>query len=367
MAYPDFVFPEMFGAVGDGVANDTAAFVSALASGKSLMLMPARVYLVDNLTLPDVTGLEIRGFGSTIKKRSGGDSHYLAASGNYLANLNYTQVPVRIENVIFDAAGLAENALILQSWNSDIMDVDCTGATHDGLLLTAKTRDGTALSSSLVNNRFKVRCHGNGHYGFHCLDGTRNKATDGTIFPGSKFYDNGGYGIQVDAGAGWEIASARTYNNGGGIAFNGVGIGTRIHDCYIDDGIGALGAALPTGEDYSAAVICSAHLSYGTLPVRSCVVTGPITSFGSGDTAPYGIWSESNQYRGDAHLLHQYWGDDHISFSLNDVFDTATPFRWHNGSSPGLMNVRNSHKLSNSKWVNGRFAATGDISAYEST
>jgi hypothetical protein len=43
----DYVRPELYGAVGDGVANDTAALVAAVATGKTVRLGAGRTYLID--------------------------------------------------------------------------------------------------------------------------------------------------------------------------------------------------------------------------------------------------------------------------------------------------------------------------------
>lgn len=65
-----------YGAVGDGIANDTAAFVKALATGKSIVVPPG-TYSVDGGNLNFVAGQSIFGSGigangSVIKRRSNG-------------------------------------------------------------------------------------------------------------------------------------------------------------------------------------------------------------------------------------------------------------------------------------------------------
>jgi hypothetical protein len=69
-----------FGAVGDGVADDTAAIQAALtAAGGNALYIPAGTYLVDALTVPADTYVFGGGVTSTLKKRSNGDMLTLGA------------------------------------------------------------------------------------------------------------------------------------------------------------------------------------------------------------------------------------------------------------------------------------------------
>lgn len=350
-----YVSPEQ---KGSAVGGDwTTAMQAAFDDGRVVVLQAGTTYAVTNLSIPNREGFRLIGNGATIQKISGDDNHYLCASAKYLANTNSAQDPTRIEDVVFDANDVAEYAFIHQSWNSDL-DIECLNATKSGLMVTAETRDSTALSGTLVNNRIRIRSHDNGEYGVFVQDSARNKATDGTILPGSKSYSNGSYAVSIEPGAGWEIAGLRTYANGGGLIFNGVGAGTRIHDCYIDDGDGALGEALPTGETYSAAVEVNAHLTVGLCPVTACSISGPVRSLGQGDTAPYGIWSENNRYIGSGHIYQGVDNATRITYSVNDSFVTSTPFQWASGTTAGKITANQSLKQSDGTWLDGAFDGT---------
>jgi hypothetical protein len=52
--FGDFVSVKDFGAVGDGVANDTAAFAAAIAASK-YVFVPVGTYLVDSIVISDIT------------------------------------------------------------------------------------------------------------------------------------------------------------------------------------------------------------------------------------------------------------------------------------------------------------------------
>lgn len=63
-----YVTPQMYGAVGDGVTNDTVALQSALDSGKNVYLTPGKTYLTNVLYVPSNT--TIVGYGAILKAMS---------------------------------------------------------------------------------------------------------------------------------------------------------------------------------------------------------------------------------------------------------------------------------------------------------
>ena len=346
--------PEAYGAIGNGTTNDTSAVQAAINDGRVVQGKPGAVYSVTGITIPARDRVTLRNLH--LKARSG--TTYLCASANYLNNTDSVQQPIRIEGCIFDANDIATNALVVQSWGSDI-EAECMNATSHGMVLTAETANNTAITNTLVDSRLKLLCHNNGGHGLFVQDSTRNKATDGTILPGSVFHDNGGYAANIEAGAGWDVV-VRTYSNGGGVAFDGANDATRVHDSIIDDGDGTVDA-LPTGETYSAAVIVNALFgNNGMLNVSDSTIYGPVTSNGNGDAAPYGVWSQGNNYVGaDGIIFHNYFDAARIIYSVGDVFDAASPLTWHNGSSPGLIVVKDS--LIGGAWVAATYNASGTV------
>lgn len=61
------VTPEVFGAVGNGIANDRAALVQAFAAGGRMRLTPGKVYNCGGQTLPIVGALHVVGYGAEIR------------------------------------------------------------------------------------------------------------------------------------------------------------------------------------------------------------------------------------------------------------------------------------------------------------
>lgn len=105
-----------FGAVGDGIADDTTAIQTALNTGKSLYF-PAGVYLTDPLTIPfSARGAVYHGDGSfhydahhqtVIKARTDGQSHILIVGGSGPNGADC----LSFEHIRFDCDGKAEKGI----------------------------------------------------------------------------------------------------------------------------------------------------------------------------------------------------------------------------------------------------------------
>lgn len=339
------VDPFMWGAKASG--NDDTLSIQACWNYQSqcIDMSGSLEWCATNLVIPNRRNFELTG-RTTIKAISGGDTYYLCASYKHINNITQAQYPIRIsDGICFDGDSLVDHPLILQSWNSDI-DIEAKNGLSHGFVLSAETRAGNTFpESSMVNNRLKIRCHHNAGKGFYAKDAARNNATDGYILPGSYVYANGDDGCMIDAGAGWDV-QINTYANDGaggwGVRFNSAGKGTRVHDSYIDE---------------DNAVTVSAHIGVGLLKINDSQITGRVTSVGTGDAAPYGILSKNNIYSGDGHLYHQFFGSDRHIISSGDSFETADPFRFHNGSSTGKFKVFDAYLGAEDRFFTGVFNA----------
>lgn len=70
----EFVSVKQFGAVGDGVADDTAAIQSAISSGAKGVIVPQGDYICSDLVMPSTQFFVLRGYGSCsrLKQKGGG-------------------------------------------------------------------------------------------------------------------------------------------------------------------------------------------------------------------------------------------------------------------------------------------------------
>lgn len=229
--------PEMFGAVGDGAANDTVAMqaaLDALLDGDVLVLRDGATYLADNLSHPSRAqrGVTIRSFGrATIKSSGLGNSDYLLASANYVNNLTFASWSLTMENITIDANSTKDKGLALATAYSRIINCQFIGANLYGCYLTETTLDGVTNCPSVVDNAF-IQCsfHNNPGSGF----GASNLVADYQIYGGNS-WSNGAYGINVASCGGLQLSIFTTYNNTSGNYFAGYGFNTSITGCTFDD------------------------------------------------------------------------------------------------------------------------------------
>lgn len=349
--------PEAAGCRGDDQSDDTLAMQAYFNSGVRHELTAGKIYLATNLVIPNILNWSLKGNRARIKKISSDDNYYLVAAFKHINNVAEAQSPIDIIDVIFDGNDIAQHPLIVQNWNSYI-EAETLKGTRAGCLFAGQTRDGATFpSSSLVNTKFLLKSHHNGGCGFLSLDSERNNATDGYILEGSYFYHNADYGVFIEAGAGWDI-HCNTYANGGGIAFESHGKGTRVHDSFIDDGDGDVTALPETGLIWSCSVFARVAIGLevaGLLPVNNCKLHGPVAHKGTGNSDPHGILSKGNTYELGGYIWHLYFGLTAKTISINDTFKDDDPFRWHQGGSPGWIIVKNAYLVNEDRFISGRF------------
>jgi parallel beta-helix repeat protein len=137
----DVVSVKDFGAVGDGVADDTAAIQNALNSGAKSVLLPKGTYLSSQLTIP--SGIALRSNdGATIKAIS-------AISAMLAGATNATEIT--IYGLTLDGNGLAGYGMlfaggsVLRVENNRVTDV-----TEDGIRVQAAT-DVRIIGNTVFN------------------------------------------------------------------------------------------------------------------------------------------------------------------------------------------------------------------------
>ena len=183
----DAVTPESFGAIGDGVTDDTAAIAAAIATRRPVRLGP-RVYMTTGQwTIPVATTLLGAPGQSILRRRA-------QTTGG--AWINVTGPSFRAQNVIFDANRAAIDqeswGLLVTAACSVTEFCDCSflnaqgGTLGNGLTIQASD---PATCSHVIDT---CEAAGNAAHGIWV------QAVDGARITGCHAHDNTGYGLSVD-------------------------------------------------------------------------------------------------------------------------------------------------------------------------
>ena len=300
---------EAFGAVGDGVTDDTAAIDRAVSSGRPVRF-GARTYVLNGQWTVTVAAVLLGVAGQTVLKRmSQAGGAWISAGGTgFVAS-----------GIVFDAGNLAGESWgvlvgpgCMQTRFEDCVFRGATGATL-GSGLTIQARDGLVGSPSRHVVR-RCEAFGNAAHGIWV------QAASGAVVEGCLAHDNGEYGICMDFndpaflqkvrhGA---VSGCRAWGNRRGISVgnynetnlepprwgnanpDAVGVLVSGNRCYenFDYGIAVSGQGMQVVgnllEGNGSGILVNAA---GSMVVEN-VITGPgqfgIDAGGSGETA---VWS----------------------------------------------------------------------------
>lgn len=272
-----------YGAVGDGVTDDTAAFVAAIASSK-LVIVPYATYLIAlELTISDQH--QLVGYGATLKASAAMD--YII--GNTVAS-DPAQM-LRISGLVLDGNGLATNGLQLYGISNNSSSVEavwCKGATQDGLFLSRCQGGSWRALRGSGNGRNGLRLEGCNAAVLQAVS-ARDNTSDGiyiTAFNGSSpsgacslfgvhSESNGGSGLVFDTVLSrWSVVGGWLEQN----TLHGVHIKDCTHGGTMEDmRVSGVGTADPENH--------AVHIENSS---KGCYVHGNFLARESGETT-YGV------------------------------------------------------------------------------
>jgi len=335
--------PEMFGAVGDGVTDDTASMQAALntlVTGSALVLRNGATYMVDNLTQPtaSVNGVTIRANGiATIKANNAGNSKYLIGSNSYVNNLSFATWGLKMENIVVNANSVKDIGLALSTVSSRIINCRFINALVHGCSLTETTIDGVTSCPSVVDNTF-LNCtydHNTGN-GMH----VSNLAADYKII-GANVYLNGGYGFKLDACGGLQMITCTTFQNTLGLYFAGYGFGSSVIGCNIDDDIeiasldgtnkNCMFGPSNTIKDHVMTCLLSNAASNVYLEIDNCRFQGT-----------------------GAYIVHNYNSAGRVIFLNGGSSEATQPVQWGFSNPVGVVIAKNHWNKNAGGFLNGR-------------
>jgi hypothetical protein len=209
-----------YGAVGDGVTDDTAAIQAAIdaieAGGGGTLLLPEGTYIAAGLQIKHKVYLQGSGEAATTLKLKNNANTYLLADTRYASNVTYSSGPYGIYNLTLDgnkANNTAGSCFICQSFSSTFRDVTFQNASDYGAIVTTVTANGSNILNTVPDNRFE-NCFFkyNEKAGFYGKDANNILADE--MFVGCVWYNNGDSGYYqtlIDRAAGFTFTDCRWY------------------------------------------------------------------------------------------------------------------------------------------------------------
>jgi hypothetical protein len=304
-----FINPKSYGAKLDGVTDDTTAIQNALnaVNDGDTFLLPNGTALVTNLVIPNKMNITLI-FQGTLKAKTGGDTDYLLATNNYVNNVNTAGNPIKLVNPKIDGSSLVTNGLVIQTWNTVIEHPEIYNCVN-GLKMTAQTKNGTTITSTLVNNTiYNPILRNNSGDGLFVNDPNRNLVTDYKVFLG-EVYSNGGDGIGLNSCAGALISGTHLYGNTGWDINVSIGsLGFRMDDVYCED------AQSINFSEFNTGVFVS---------MNGSTLNGKVKAYASNANA--GIKGNGNTFRTSNGQYVQVWGLSTV-YSTGDTFESSSPY-----------------------------------------
>lgn len=166
------VTPQMFGAIGDGEADDTDAIlnaIDALGNGISVLYLPAGTYLVSE-NIPLVSNMTLRGDGhNSIIKRAGNNlENYAVIACDGVSNVSIENIHIQGErnehsgtmgewgmcvNIRGSSNVTVKNCKLTDAWGDGIYvgtysETPCTNTVIDGCTIDNNRRQGISVINS---------------------------------------------------------------------------------------------------------------------------------------------------------------------------------------------------------------------------
>jgi hypothetical protein len=337
------------GATGDGSTNDTALVQACVtvanAAGKAL-LFPPGTYSVSNLTAGTTPWFGVPR-QSIIKARNSGDAGYLVASSQWLAAGSVSASnPWKVDGLDFDANGFKTYGVVVRAFFTKFYNCQFKGSTDTDLLFSTDARDGTLLSSTMVNNEVRHSWIGvdgsTAQYGIRTID-TNGKATDYMIV-GNYFSGASVVNLWAQLSSGWVVAENHFYGTGpSSVYLYKPNIGTIYANNYSEKEVrfGSPNTSATTPVTYGPGNFFSTHVWADFNNTGNLIV------------------STGNTYSTTAELRHAYFDPSKVLVSQGDTFGNATPFK-HYASAGGAAQDASTGKF---QVINAAIPGTATVTA----
>ncbi|MGE3610269.1 MAG: hypothetical protein AB7I27_11820 [Bacteriovoracaceae bacterium] len=192
------------------------------SSSIGIYFQPGRTYELKQPITIRGYNITLWGQGSTLKATT--PMPYLLGSsqasdvihtpnGNpeFASQMKFASQPLNISNMILDGNGMAENTLLMTTWNALLRNLEVKNALYHGIVFIAgaNMEEGkTAVNNMIIQSHI----HSNGRNGIRLYDPQQNNLTDLHI-KDSILMNNGHFGIYASTSAGYHFSRLEFRNN----------------------------------------------------------------------------------------------------------------------------------------------------------
>lgn len=245
-----YVSVKDFGAVGNGIANDTAAIQAALNAAPNVYV-PAGTYMVNGLTLNTENSVVGDGFGATVfKLRNGANASVFQNADTVAGNPN-----IKLSNFSVDGNYTNQTStvhgVIFTKCNSPYFDVEIYNCRGTGIVLSGGSGASTSNRNTCYSNGIAAAGYGfyvfnhdratvYGYYHDNCIGVAIEASGTGTTASGCRVSvtanDNRADFGQSGAGVHWEQSSGGSADDGiaiGCVCTNSTGVGINNTACNL--------------------------------------------------------------------------------------------------------------------------------------
>ena len=273
-----------YGAVGDGVADDTAALQAALNAAEDTgrdIFFPAGTYLTGTLVLPSHVGLTGEGGGKSVLMLRGGTNDHLVVSKTWDTNQPYVDIGNRMRDLVLDgnkSGNSAGDCVVHRSYQFIFENVEVRNAAGNGIQQSAVTRNGSngANAAECVYSRCRVKnCNGRG---FWFYDNATSRIADAYVL-GCFVHDNGAaghYQVEAERSAGFHFVENQIYSGYRSDVYLANFARTVVRGNHFDlhaigaAGFGSYAALALAGAVDGGAVVVGNFFFLGQTQVASC-------------------------------------------------------------------------------------------------